>query len=352
MKKSILLILGLIIVFAFTGCATTPDTETDKSPEQVLLSETDSVGSPEPAISADEAPKKGLDALISSVTDWPENKDNPPVEMSIAEDSAMWDTFVDMVNGGRIPDDLERFLTEWYRMFGWTPDFYAGCHNYYFQKVFYMIENQVSEQDISIIFPVLENCFNITYHGFMQYPDRLDLWCGYVHASNMVGSYEEAAECCLWILNRLEYNDNKWYWTYNNPFYWDDEAARESEFIGIMHDYISEFLNEKALDCALPVSSRLVECFPDNAVVLNDMALCFIYNADLESALPYLEHAVEINPTDVIVMANLAYVYADLGEYEASLELANRLIQSGDPDSVTRGIELCAELNKLINPDK
>lgn len=357
MKKSIALILALLVIaLVFTGCATTSDAGEENEP--VALSWNPEVKTDAPAPYTDSQPsspknaqKAGLDALFEGTSDWPVNAGSLPVVMKTAEDIQFWDAFKEMFQNDADIDDIEKYLLTWYGVYGWTPEFYAACHNFYFQKALILLGDAASEDDINVAYGCLDKCFDSCFHGAMQYPERLDLWCGYVHAAIMLGDYDNAENCINAIIDRLDFNGNNWYWTYNEPFY-EGEEERETEFIQIMHDYVAEFLNYSVLDHAYSVSSRLLDYFPDNTIILNDLALVYLYGGDLEAALPYLERAFMLNPDDLVVMTNLAYVYEDLGEYEASLELANMMILSGEEDYVDRGIVLSAELNSLMNPDK
>ena len=342
MKKCFLLFLTLALVLFFAGCATTSDAGESETPVPY-------------SSAAPESPKQKknltLDEIFDGTTKWPENTASLPVAMKPAEDAEYWDSFVEMIQNGSDINDIEQYMLTWYGSYGWTPEFYAACHNYYYQKALVLLPNAASEADINVVYENLDRCFDACYHGSMQYPDRLDLWCGFVHAAINLGDYESAEGCIQAIIDRLEYNVNNWYWTYNEPFY-EGEEAHEREFVQIMHDYVAEFLNDNVLDYAYSVSSRVLEYFPDNTIVLNDVALSYLYSGDLEAACPYLEYAFELNPEDLVVMTNLAYVYEDLGRYEDSFELANMMIMSGEEDYVSRGIVLSAELNSLMNPDK
>lgn len=368
MKKSLILILGLLAVaLVFTGCATASDTEgveesvvpvTEPVQQHSFTAPSEPAGpaieAPETKITPKQAKTAGLDGIFASVKKWPENAWNAPETMAPAEDAQYWDDFVTLVGDNSPISEMETYLVTWYGKYGWTPEFYAACHNFYYAKASDTLSTATSEDDIQIVYDSFARCFDATYHGFMQYPDRLDLWCGYVRAALTLGDFDEALNCILAIFNRLDLNDNRWYWRYNEPFYLDDpESVRESEFVQIMHDYICEWLNnDSGLEYAQTVAGKLVEYFPQNPMALNDAALSCLYAGDLEAARPYLEKAVAADPSDMIVVTNLAYVCEDLGDYEASLKYADMMIRSGEEEYVDRGIRLCAEINQLMNPDK
>ncbi|MBQ0167080.1 MAG: tetratricopeptide repeat protein [Treponema sp.] len=364
MKNTICFLAAVFIILFFAGCATTSDSGDAGQNETPVLSWNDasskSSATPEsPAPYSAEAPetpknlvKKGLDDLFDGTRHWPQNTASIPVTMNPAADTQYWDTFKVMVTGGSDIDEIEDYLLSWYGIYGWTPEFYAACHNFYFQKATVLLETATSEDDIQVVYENLDRCFASCFHGSMQYPERLDLWCGYIHAANMLGDYDNAESCIQAIFDRLEYNGNNWYWTYNEPFYGDDQEAHEREFVQIMHDYVIEFMNAGFFDYSAYVSERLLTFFPENVIALNDAALTYLYAGELETARPYLERANAADPEDLIVLTNLAYVCEDLGDYDAALEYANMMIMSGEEDYVDRGIKLCAELNQLMYPDK
>lgn len=363
MKRSIAVIIALLaLALVFTGCATTSDA--GEAEEQGTLSwnpeVTEKASTPDapapytaaPPSTPKQAQKVGLDAIFDGTTNWPVNAGSLPVTMDFADDAALWDEFKVMVQVEETDiDEIEKFLLSWYGKYGWTPEFYAACHNFYFAKASDMLNNAASEEDINLVYKNLDRCFDSCYHGALQYPDRLDLWCGYVHAALMLGDYENAESCIQAIFDRLDFNGNNWYWTYNEPFY-EEAEKRENEFVQIIHDYIAEYLDYDTLDYAYSVSLRLAECFPENPIALNDVAISLLYADELEAARPYLEKAMEMDPDDMVVVTNLAYVCEDLGDYETALELSDRMIASGDADYVNRGIMLHAEINQLMNPDK
>lgn len=361
MKKVTAVFLVLLAALLLSGCATTSDVgESETEPQPLSWNDAASKTaepSQEPVPYSEQPPKSpkptkkiSLDALFDETTGWPVNAASLPVPMQPAEDTALWNDFVSLFSMGTPLDEQEQYLLFWYGKYGWTPEFYAACHNYYFQKASVLLDTAVSEEDINEVYACLDRCFAACFHGSMQYPDRLDLWCGYVHASNMLGNYENAIDCCLTILNRLDYNNNVWYWTNNRLFTTPEES--EYEFVSIMHDYISELYNADQLEFGWELADQLNVRFPDNPVVLNDVALYFLFTGSYEVARPYLEKALEADPSDLTVLNNLAYVCEDLEDYEASLKYANMLIMSGDEDYVDVGIRLCAEVNRLMYPDK
>lgn len=365
MKKFAISIMAILVLsLFFSGCATTSEAEAGS---QLFMEQTparakgqqkavevkkvkplpeEKASGPEVGVSQKEVRNKGIDVLFDETEGWPENIQNEAVPMNRAEDDLLWDGFIELAESGAPAEELEAYLIEWFADYGWTPEFYAACHNYFFIKSSDILNTAVTEEDIQKVYDYFDKCFAATLHGGMQYPDRLDLWCGYVHAANLLGFYESAAECCMTIFNRLEYNANNWYWTYSEPFYGDQALfVREDEFVGIMHDYICNWLEvENGLDYALPVAEKLVEYFPENPIGLNDAGYCRMLNGEVEKARGYFERAHDTAPDDMLIIQNLAYITKELGDYESSGKYADFLIHSEEPEYVDCGIRLMAEL--------
>lgn len=354
MKKSLVIIMAfLAFILFFAGCASTSDSGNSES-QTVPQVNAASVPAPVSTVTPKQAKKKGIDALYDGVSEWPNNEMAISLPMQPAPDSALWEEFVALTRSGAPVEKLEAYLLDWYEDYGWTPDFYAACHNYFFSKASDLASSVASEDDVLVVYSYFDRLFEATMHGFLQCPDRLDLWCGYVHVANMLGCYDNAAEVCLGIMDRLAFNNNLWYWSCNEPFYHEEgEEVMAAEFVNIMHDYICEWLEqEEGLAYAIPVAEQLVAWFPENPVALNDLAISYLYNGNLEDARPVLERANALKPDDLIVLSNLAYTCEDLGDYDTALQYAEQLIMSGNPDYVSRGINLCAEINRLMYPDK
>lgn len=373
MKKWLLIIISLLaFVLVLAGCATTSDTDKTAEAEGIaekkqtvapvststsdlissISSPSDAVSEPagEPATSVApvELKKKSIEDLFDETTNWPDNVHSLPVLMKPAEDSINWMTFYDMANADASAEELEEYLRDWWGEYGWTPEFYVACHNYYFIKASDLLDEAASDEDIQAVYACFDRCFASALRGAMQYPDRLDLWCGFIYAANMMGDYANAEQVCELIFDRLYVNGNKWYWTFNTPFYEEDDVERENEFTGIMHDYICEWLDSDiGLPYATPVSELLVKCFPENSVALNDLALCRIYSGNIEEAAEYLERAYAADPDDIVVIGNLAYAYEELGNLDAAAFFANLMIQSGDREYVDMGIQLLAEIYEM-----
>lgn len=336
----------------FVAPVSTPTSDLISSITSSPSSSSEPSGEPETQVKPVELKKKSIEELFDETTNWPDNFSNVPLLMSTAEDSETWFEFVELANSNASVTELEDYLRNWWGKYGWTPEFYAACHNYYLIKASELLENAASETEIDEVYSCFDRCFASTLRGGMQYPDRLDLWCGFIHSANMMGDYADAQQVCMLVLNRLALNGNNWYWTCNEPFYGDDVITRENEFVGIMHDYFCEWIDaEDGLSYAYSVSDVLAQCFPNNAIALNDVALCCIYGGELEKATGYLERAYESNPHDLIVIGNLAYAYVELGELDAAGNYARQMIQSGDEEYVDMGIRLLAEIYGMEKND-
>lgn len=379
----IFVLLSSILLIA--GCATTPGVQEEETVTEVTVEErpvvapvttstaelissiaASSVQVPEPVeepaaelaaepetpVEPVDVQEKTLEELYDETVWWPDNSNSLPVIMNYADDVDYWNAFVEMANDGASVDELEGFLHDWWEMYGWTPEFYAACHNYYFIKASVLLDSASSEEDIKEVYACFDRCFVSTLRGAMHYPDRLDLWCGFVHAANLIGDFSDAEQVCLLIFNRLFINGNNWYWTCNEPFYADDETERENEFVGIMHDYISTWLgDDDGLEYAFPVSEVLADTFPENAIALNDRAMCAVIKGELEDAAGYLERAYASNQEDLVVIGNLAYAYSDMENFDAASYYAKRMIQSGDAEYVDMGIRLLAEIKGKMSDE-
>ncbi len=375
MKKGIAAIGVLFVLALFvSGCATSSETgkeiEAENGEKQIVApvstttsdlissisvlpaASSEPAGEPETQVKPVELKKKSLEELFDETTNWPDNFNSVPLLMDGAQDSEVWTGFIDLANANASVKELEDYLRDWWGDYGWTPEFYAACHNYYLIKAAELLDKAASEDDIDEVYSCFDRCFQSTVRGGMQYPDRLDLWCGFIHTANMMGDYDDAQHVCMLVLNRLAINGNNWYWTCNQSFYGDDETAKENEFVGIIHDYYCEWIDaEDGLTYAYPVAEIVAQYFPENSIALNDLALCCIYSGEYEKAAGYLENAYEANPYDLIVIGNLAYVYAELGAYEDAGKYARLMIQSGDEEYVDMGIRLLAEINGKVKND-
>lgn len=375
----IFVLLSFLLLLA--GCATIPDSQKEETATEDIAEERpvvapvttstaelissiassspqvtepveEPVAEPETQIEPVEIQEKTLEELYDETVYWPDNSNSLPIIMNYADDVDYWNAFVEMANDGASVDELEDFLRDWWEMYGWTPEFYAACHNYYFIKASVLLDSASSEDDIQEVYACFDRCFASTLRGAMHYPDRLDLWCGFVHAANLIGDFSDAEQVCRLIFNRLYINGNNWYWTCNEPFYADDEEIKKSEFVGIMHDYISEWFEvEDGLQYAMPVSAALAESFPENAIALNDYAMCCIWNGEFEEAAGYLERAYASNLEDLVVVGNLAYAYSDMENFDAAAYYANLMIQSGDEEYVDMGIRLLAEIKGKMSDE-
>ncbi len=252
-------------------------------------------------------------------------------------------------------EDLSALLEDWEKDFPKDPEMFIAWFNYYLNRNvssgMSLQENPppsgehlaITDPDTGEIMGYM--CDSTTYdpedtgmaiarlnRGLALAPDRLDMHFGKIHILQEIGDYATEAEALMACLSRSAENGNAWLWSRNEPL---EEGF--SFLVNNIQDYYSLWLNvgsDETLDALKEVSSLQMDLYPDHVYAYNNIAFSFLLRGSLEEGLAYLLQAEELNPDDVIVLNNIALCYVNLDDRESARRYFERLLDY--PDEVER----------------
>ena len=106
-------------------------------------------------------------------------------------------------------------------------------------------------------------------------------------------------------------------------------------------DLAELFLRTGRFHDATGILSRGLSIAPEDANLLNNMAMCHLIAGQYEQALPWFEQAVAVSPTDARFRANLAVTLGMLGRYQEAFAAYEHVL--ADPAEAHYNVAILCE---------
>ena len=191
------------------------------------------------------------------------------------------------------------------------------------------------------------------------YPDRLDLPFGKLAALFRLEDYDNAMPVLHQVIERSHLNGNRWTWTLNTPVGEDGETMFKSSmqdyfsrlfdaamFKSSMQDYFSRLFDAELDDKAMQLVEWLLQYYPDEVMFRSDKASLLAKTGNNDQALPLFLSIHKDYPDDNIVISNIAYIYKTMGDKENALKYYRLLSKCDDEEMEELAREAISELTE------
>ena len=93
-------------------------------------------------------------------------------------------------------------------------------------------------------------------------------------------------------------------------------------------ELFNEILNESDLNKRIKKYKELLEIFPDNDIILNNIGASYINLKEWDQALIYLNKSIELNNSNALAKANKSRIYFEFDQLQLALTFANESIDA------------------------
>ena len=244
--------------------------------------------------------------------------------------------YLGMLNDNNL-EELYTHITEWEQKEPDNPEMFIAYFNYYLKKghssgvaletkppvkgehlaitdketgeiVGYMYDStSYNPEDLS-------NALIYLNRGLKLSPDRLDMHFGKIHILQQVKDYSSQSYALIDSLEQSNINGNKWLWADNEPI--EDGAEF---YLNNIQDYYQTWLNVKndeAFKAIQRAGADQIQLYPNHVYGYNNVAYSHLLQGEITEALGYLLTAEKIDSDDAIVLNNIALCYKNLGDSE------------------------------------
>ncbi len=185
----------------------------------------------------------------------------------------------------------------------------------------YMYEVQVFDDSLlAIAHEKIDKAINL-------YPDRLDLPFGKIAMLFMMEDYEKVMPTLHKVIERSHLNSNQWTWTLGSPVEDGEEMFKSS-----MQDYFSRLFDAELDNEAMQMVEWLLQYYPDEVMFRSDKASLLSITGNNDQALPLFLSIHKDYPDDKIVISNIAYIYKTMADKENALKYYRLLSECGDEE--------------------
>lgn len=275
--------------------------------------------------------------------------------------------YLKLLNSNRLPELYEHLLT-WEKEAPEDAELIIAFFNYYLRKgyapglAFKSRLDRKAESALAITDPVtgeilcyladnpgyieddLRKAFEYINRGLVLYPDRLDMHFGRIHLLGQIGDYESQGKGVASVLDLSRENSNNWKWS-------DGERlpAGEDFMLNTMQDYIQNWFQSgtaAGMEAARFIGEREISLYPDQVFGYNNLALYYALDRRYKEALEIFKKGEERFPEDCIVLLNIAYTYLQLGEKLSAKEYLNKVIKTEDAEYINTARRLLSNLGE------
>lgn len=118
----------------------------------------------------------------------------------------------------------------------------------------------------------------------------------------------------------------------------DNKSDRTDEY----EELFNEILNENNSIIKVKKYKELLEIFPDNDIILNNIGATYMSLEDWDQALIYLNKSIELNGINGLAKANKSRIFYELNQYLIALKIANEAIE--DDNSIILAYSVKAKI--------
>lgn len=176
-----------------------------------------------------------------------------------------------------------------------------------------------------------------------KFPTRLDLRFGKVYVLGRIKNYDAFTKE---IVAAIEYGETigmKWLWTDNKPL---DEPK---EFmLSTVQSYVMQLFEagDQNADNIKNIAQTVLKYHPDHVESLSNLSIGYMIKADYTSALTPLLKAEKINPQDYIVLNNIAFCYMNMHDKPNAIKYYELALKYGNEETKKQATEKLSQLRK------
>lgn len=283
------------------------------------------------------------------------------VENTNFDKEAYYNACISIINSNEGKEDLDVLIKEWEEISPYDTELAIVKANKYFSesvtyevgidtvapadgREFTKFYDEKSKQEL-YAYPIvtfdqdkITKAADYLWEALIDNPNRLDLYFGLTHMFFQSGRFKEGEVALNSAFDRLNSNNHIWLWTFDKVWVKD---AKESDYrfaLGI-HDYLATLYKANtnlSYEIAQKISDKLIEYFPNDAVVYNFLGVDCMMNGQKEKGGKYLKKAHELSPEDLIITDNLCYYYCIIQDKKGFDYTSKLLLNSNDEYYINR----------------
>ncbi|MBS1527087.1 MAG: tetratricopeptide repeat protein [Bacteroidetes bacterium] len=221
----------------------------------------------------------------------------------------------------------KKILSEWSKSAHDDPDRYVYAFNYYARRGMTEVMALTKQQPDSKSFvlkdkngqvagylgstlsfnqPVIAKGLACIDSAIALFPNRLDMRFGKVYLLGKVGDYDQFTSEIVKDIDYGQTIGNKWLWRDGKLL--DDP---EKFMLSTIQSYIRQLYGagDNEMGNMQLIAKEVTKFYPDNVECLSDLSITYMQGKEYDKALDCLIKAEKIAPQDYIVLNNIAYCY-------------------------------------------
>lgn len=166
--------------------------------------------------------------------------------------------------------------------------------------------------------------------GINRYPNRLDLRFGKVYLLGETKNYHAFAEEVVKAFQAGVASGQNWLWT-NNQTVPDGEAVMLSS----VQDYIVQLFDTETDSLGEEIgmiASAVLAVYPNNIENLSNLSIAYMLTGKFSEALIPLKQAEAMHPQDAVILSNIAWCYLEMKDEKNATAYYEKVMQYGDPE--------------------
>lgn len=167
--------------------------------------------------------------------------------------------------------------------------------------------------------------------GIEKFPSRLDMRFGKIYVYSLLGDYDNYTKEIIKTINYSDTNNNKWFWTDNEPL-----ANGKKTMLDGLQGYILQLYetnDDGLLKNMMQIAEATLKYYPDNVESLSNLSIVYLLWGQFDEALGVLLVAENLNPTDFVVLGNIAQAYKLKGNKAEAIKYYKLMLEHGDNDA-------------------
>lgn len=263
------------------------------------------------------------------------------------------------------------YLDEWNKQDPYNPDLALADSEFYFSLAFSEPRDEAQSipdslpyvsvpiedsdgyylvyRDHTIDTTILQASISFLDQAIEAYPEMIDLWINLIDKYSSCFLFEGAHGVMMDFLDQvesMEKTNKKWITTkweeikFNEPI--SNENLIVKIIIGQTYNWMVNYpLNYEMLDLSNDILLRLLDLYPDNSLVYNELGLVYL-NIDSGKALSYFEKTLELAPEEKTTYINIILCSILLNDQELFDKYSELIYESED-------MELIDKYQKAVN---
>jgi tetratricopeptide (TPR) repeat protein len=183
--------------------------------------------------------------------------------------------------------------------------------------------------------------------GISKFPNRLDMRFGKTYLLGQNQQYKDFTDEIVKAVDYSNVNKNQWLWMENKPV-----ENPQKFMLGAVQDYVVQLFDsgdesDDHTNYIKSISETVLKYYPNSVENLSNISIYYLFKDDFDNALIHLLKAEKLAPQDAIVLNNIALCYGGKKDKPNALKYFNLVIKYGNEDQQADAKEKIKELNKM-----